>query len=176
MELQAGASLLDDSIALVSTLNKTKSVSFHLTNHSPQEAVFTTLIMPETQKGFVVSPKQGILHPYGSDGTRFQIDFTPCEYGKPYAADLIIDTDEMQWIYHLMGSFPDYKPPSLLETSSRIDSHISERVDESLLHKNRRNFAKENMSAVRSGPPGLISQGAAIRTPPFPGHPTVSKK
>jgi hypothetical protein len=44
-------------------------------------------------------------------------------------------------------------------------------VDESLLHKNRRNFAKENMSAVRSGSPGLISQGAAIRTPPFPDHP-----
>jgi hypothetical protein len=129
---------MDDSNVLVSIFTKTKSVSFHLTNHSPQEVVFTTLIMSEIHTGFSVSPKQGILHPYGSDGTRFQIDFTPCEYGKPYDTDLIIDTDEMQWIYHLMGSFPDYKPPSLLETSSRIDSHISERVDESLLHKKLR--------------------------------------
>ena len=43
--------------------------------------------------------RQGILLPYGSNGTRFQIDFNPSEYGKYYEADLIIDTDEMQWIY-----------------------------------------------------------------------------
>ena len=48
----------------------------------------------------------------------------------------------------LVGSFPAYQAPR--NTASKVDSHISERVDEKLLHKTRRNFFKENMSAVRA--------------------------
>lgn len=151
MDLQADASEPDDTIHLVSTLNKTSSVTFHLTNRTAEDAIFTALVLPESQKGFVVSPLQGILNPYGSDGTRFTVNFTPVEYGKEYKADLIIDTDEMQWLYHLVGTFPSYEPPSAFDTASRVDSHISERVDESLMNKNRRNFYKENISAVRTG-------------------------
>ena len=36
----------------------------------------------------------------------------------------------MQWIYRLEGSFPAYEPPSAFDVTSRVDSHISERVDE----------------------------------------------
>lgn len=130
MDLNADASEADDTIHLVSTLNKTSSVSFHLTNRTAEDAIFTSLVLPETQKTFKVSPMQGILHPYGSDGTRFKVDFTPAEYGKAYRADLIIDTDEMQWIYHLEGSFPAYEAPTTFDTASRVDSHISEHVDQ----------------------------------------------
>jgi len=151
MDLHANAPEADDEIQLVSTLKKTSSVAFHLTNRTAEEAVFSALIFPESQRAFAVSPPQGILVPYGSNGTRFQVDFTPSEYGKYYEADLIIDTDEMQWIYRLVGSFPAYQAPR--NTASKVDSYISEQVDEKLLHKNRRNFFKENMSAVRTGPP-----------------------
>ncbi len=161
MDLQADSSEHDDTIHLVSTLNQTSSVTFHLTNRTAEDAIFTALVLPETQKGFVVSPLQGILNTYGSDGTRFTVNFTPGEYGKEYKADLIIDTDEMQWIYRLVGTFPAYEPPSAAETASRVDSHISERVDESLMNKHFRNFYKENISAVRSGAAGRGSRAPA---------------
>ena len=48
----------------------------------------------------------------------------------------------------LVGSFPAYQAPR--NTASKVDLHISEHVDEKLLHKTRRNFFKENMSALRA--------------------------
>jgi len=84
-------------------MNKKSSVSFHLTNHADEETAFTAMLLPESQSSFAVRPTSGVLKRYGSEGTKFQIDFKPTEYGKKYTARLIIETDEMQWIYELAG-------------------------------------------------------------------------
>ena len=77
--------------------------------------------------------RQGILLPYGSNGTRFQIDFNPSEYGKYYEADLIIDTDEMQWIYRCGTMAPSARSTygmvaSGSKPSSRCQPRISQRL------------------------------------------------
>ena len=99
LSLEAETAEPDDTIHLVSALNKTASVAFHLTNHTEEEAAFTAVLTPTTQRAFTVRPLMGVLRPYGTDGTRFVIEYQPREYGKAYSADLVVSTNDMQWIY-----------------------------------------------------------------------------
>ena len=99
LALEAKTAEPDDTIHLVSALNKTASVAFHLTNHTDEEAAFTAVLTPTTQRAFAVHPLMGVLRPYGTDGTRFVIEYQPREYGKAYSADLVVSTNDMQWIY-----------------------------------------------------------------------------
>ena len=99
LSLEAKTAEPDDTIHLVSALNKTASVAFHLTNHTEEEAAFTAVLTPTTQRAFTVHPLMGVLRPYGTDGTRFVIEYQPREYGKAYSADLVVSTNDMQWIY-----------------------------------------------------------------------------
>ncbi len=39
------------------------------------------------------------------------ITYLPVEYGKVKMGKLIIETDEVQWLYEVKGDHIDYKPP-----------------------------------------------------------------
>ena len=150
IDLAADPADPDDTINIVSSMNKTASVSFHLTNQFDKPASFSAIILPEVQTAFKARPTTGTLKPYGSDGTRFIIDFTPSEYGKNYSAQLVIDTDDMQWIYELRGSFPVYKPPETGSLPVHVETHLSRDVEENLsVYRPARNFAQLNMQAVK---------------------------
>jgi len=73
-------------------------------------AAFTAEFTPESGKSPIISndkilldpefnviPKEGMLDPYGREGTTFVISFTPMQYGKIKNAKLIIQTEEMYW-------------------------------------------------------------------------------
>ena len=71
-------------------------------------------------------PKNGMLEPYGKDGTNFIVSFTPTEYGKAKVGKLVIHTDEIQWTYEIKGSHPQYKIPEV--RGGRIENRLSRDV------------------------------------------------
>jgi len=54
-----------------------------------------------------VVPTSGVLAPYGTAGTTFNVAFTPLEYGTNETGVLTIVTDEAQWCYKVSGRYPD---------------------------------------------------------------------
>ena len=39
--------------------------------------------------------------------------YLPVEYGKMKMGKLIIETDEVQWVFEVRGSHLDYRPPEI---------------------------------------------------------------
>ena len=99
---------IDDVVVIHSPLHKTSSVSFKLSNHLRSFANFTAFFTQDSANEFTVYPKSGQLEPYGKDGTKFIVSFTPTEYGKAKMGRLVIQTEEMQWMYEIRGSHPHY--------------------------------------------------------------------
>ena len=81
---------MDDVIVIQSPLHKTSSVSFKLTNHMKAFAEFSAHFTADSAAEFVVHPKNGLLEPYGKEGTNFIVSFTPTEYGKAKIGKLVI--------------------------------------------------------------------------------------
>lgn len=88
---------MDDVIVISSPLHKASTVSFKLTNRSKSFSTFNARFTSDSDAEFSVSPKSGLLEPYGNEGTQFTVSFTPVEYGKTKSATLIIETEDMFW-------------------------------------------------------------------------------
>lgn len=59
---------------------------------------------------------------------------------------MIIETDELMWIYIVKGFFPEYKPPiieqSRIESRTRLELRSAEKAE-------RKNFLAENIKASK---------------------------
>ena len=60
---------VDDTIILSAAIHKTASVSFRLTNRQIKYSDFQARFSIDSDPEFSVSPKSGILEPYGREGT-----------------------------------------------------------------------------------------------------------
>lgn len=94
-------------------MHKTSTVTFRLTNRFKSYSTFNARFTSESDAEFSISPKTGLLAPYGNEGIPFSISFTPVEYGKTKSAVLIIETDDMFWSYKVKGVLPKYNPPNV---------------------------------------------------------------
>ncbi|CAE7919874.1 CFAP47 [Symbiodinium sp. KB8] len=140
----------DDVITIESSLNRTASVSFQLSNQFLDYADFKAYFTLESAPEFQVHPSEGTLPPYGSPGAEFTVSFTPREYGKLLSGKLIIETADMQWSYVIKGTHPEYRAPL---GQSKVDNKIDVRVASALAKSSsvRRNIMKDNMNVGGSG-------------------------
>lgn len=66
MLIEAHEPEVDDIIAITSTLNRTSTVSFKLTNlYKNRTADFKAYFSSESDAEFTIQPKEGALPPYG---------------------------------------------------------------------------------------------------------------
>lgn len=143
---------VDDVIIIQSPLHKTSSVSFKLTNHMKTYAEFQAHFTADSAVEFACHPKQGLLEPYGKEGTNFIVSFTPTEYGKQKIGRLVIQTEEMQWTYEIRGSHPQYKIPHA--SGGRIENKLSQDLLQVMnANKSKKNFMRSNLMATKYGSP-----------------------
>ena len=116
----------DDIIHIKSSLNKQSFVAFKLQNIFTKDAKFVAYFSHDSSSEFSVSPREGILDQSGRDGTQFVVSYLPVEYGKIKVAKLIIETEEVQWVFEVRGSHLDYKPPEVKRTSLYKETKASE--------------------------------------------------
>ena len=103
----------DDIIYIKSSIGKQSFVTFRLQNVFAKDAKFSAYFSHESSSEFSVTPREGILDQNGREGTQFVICYLPTEYGKIKIGKLIIDTDDVQWVFEVRGSHLDYKPPEI---------------------------------------------------------------
>ena len=103
----------DDIIHIKSSLGKQSFVAFKLQNIFTKDAKFIAYFSHDTSSEFSVSPREGILDQSGREGTQFVVCYLPVEYGKIKIGKLIIETDEVEWIFEVRGTHLDYKPPEI---------------------------------------------------------------
>ena len=103
----------DDVIHIKSSLGKQSFVAFKLQNIFTKDAKFIAYFSHDTSSEFSVSPREGILDQSGREGTQFVICYLPTEYGKVKTGKLIVETDEVEWIFEVRGTHLDYKPPDI---------------------------------------------------------------
>jgi hypothetical protein len=103
----------DDIIYIKSSLGKQSFVAFKLQNIFTKDAKFIAYFSHDSSSEFSVTPREGTLDQSGRDGTQFVICYLPVEYGKIKIGKLIVETDEVEWIFEVRGSHLDYKPPEI---------------------------------------------------------------
>ena len=104
----------DDIIHIKAALGKESYVAFKLQNIFAKDAKFIAYFSHDSSSEFSVSPKEGILEQAGKeDATQFVVRYLPIEYGKIKIGKLIIETDEVEWIFEVRGTHLDYKPPEI---------------------------------------------------------------
>ena len=116
----------DDVIHIKSSLGKQAFVAFKLQNIFTKEAKFIAYFSHDTSSEFSVSPREGTLDQSGREGTQFVICYLPVEYGKIKIGKLIIETDEVEWIFEVRGTHLDYKPPEIKKASLLKQTKASE--------------------------------------------------
>ena len=116
----------DDIIHIKSSIGKQSFVTFKLHNIFTKEVKFSAYFSHESSSEFSVTPREGILDQSGKEGTQFVICYLPVEYGKIKVGKLIIETDEVQWIFEVRGSHLDYKPPEVKKTRLMEQTKSSE--------------------------------------------------
>ena len=131
----------DDIIHIKSSLNKQSFVTFKLQNIFTKDAKFVAYFSHDSSSEFSVTPREGTLDQSGRDGTQFVVCYLPVEYGKIKIGKLIIETDEVQWVFEVRGTHLDYKPPEIKKTNLLKQTKASE---------NRMQF-NENIKKEREG-------------------------
>ena len=116
----------DDVIHIKSSLGKQSFVAFKLQNIFTKDAKFIAYFSHDTSSEFSVSPREGILDQSGREGTQFVICYLPTEYGKVKTGKLIVETDEVEWIFEVRGTHLDYKPPEIKKGNLMKQTKASE--------------------------------------------------
>lgn len=98
-----------------------------------------------------VRPGQGYISPSMSTPVElpFDILFQPTVYGKPMRGLLVVDTLEVQYLFDVVGTIPEYKPPSGLTSTFSTRGATSE-----IGQRKKRNPIRDNIRNVktRTGP------------------------
>ena len=107
--LEAEDPEVEDVITIAAAINKPAAVSFTLENVVKADAPFSAFFTGDSPAKFAVSPAAGVLS--GNVGTTFTVTYSPDSYGKPLRGSLVIDTEDVRWIYEVRGTLPVYNPP-----------------------------------------------------------------
>ncbi|XP_016288857.2 cilia- and flagella-associated protein 47 isoform X1 [Monodelphis domestica] len=137
-------------------LFKESSVAFRLTSQTQYPESFTAYFLPGSDREFFVKPQMGELLPIHTAGTLISVGFKPQMYSRKHQATLVIQTENIYWMYQINGLPPNTVPPT--NVAARIDS----------IHKNKRtipvqqrNFIQENTKLITTGVSSTI-KGAPL--------------
>jgi len=114
LQLEATEPDLDGTIFLEAETGGEHTEILQIANPFPttDPVPFTAYMSADTPvREFTVYPEEGAL--VGDTPVMLEVTYAPFEFGKHHATGrLIVQTEDMQWLYNLQGSIPKYKPPT----------------------------------------------------------------
>ncbi|XP_058441727.1 cilia- and flagella-associated protein 47 isoform X2 [Marmota monax] len=137
-------------------LLKESTTDFRLTSQTRYSEPFTAYFLPGSDPEFFVKPQTGELPPYNTKGILVIVGFKPRMYSKKYKATLVIETEDMYWLYEINGLPP--ASTSLINVKAKIDS-TNKRYDNMPIRQH--NFVRENTKLIRTGVSSTI-KGAPL--------------
>ncbi|XP_030107333.1 cilia and flagella-associated protein 47 isoform X1 [Mus musculus] len=137
-------------------LFKTSETEFRLTSQTRYYEPFVAHFLPGSDQEFFVKPQSGELPPFYTKGIVIIVGFKPRMYSKKYQATLVIQTDEIYWLYEINGLAPSSK--SLTHVTAKVDA-TSKIYD--CMPPIQRNFIREN-AKLRSTAVSSTVKGAPL--------------
>eukprot|EP00903_Cladosiphon_okamuranus_P009303 g8875.t1 len=146
----------DDRISLRASVGGVSSAVFRLCNRYLGYAPFQAYFTADSALSLSVEPSDGVLTPFGTDGTPVTVTYSPTRYAPNQKGRLIVETEDIRWSYAVTGDFPGFRPPT--GVSSKVDSgsHVGSR-------KRLTGSTKGGGGGGRAGT--NRSRSAAVRTP-----------
>ncbi|CAM45228.2 conserved hypothetical protein [Leishmania braziliensis MHOM/BR/75/M2904] len=119
VQLESTPAPVDDTIVLYGDYKESTSVSFDLYNVFPYRSSFFAYFTADSSKDFAVSPAHGVLLPFvcgqrgAATATNLQISAHPSSRIPQIEGTLVVDTDDMQWTFRVLGKFGhQFRPPN----------------------------------------------------------------
>jgi len=137
-----------EPIMIEAAIKTIKKVVFKMTNRTSSSAQFSAYFTVDSAKTLRVEPSSGVLSGFGTEGSEFYLSYAPEEYGKAEKGRLIIQTDEVQWIYDVSTRQPGFKVP---EAESKVDNRLDPHLEKSLGSSKLagKNIITENMKSSK---------------------------
>jgi len=148
--LEATEPDIDGTIVLESAVNQTDTKTINIVNPEPtsKSVPFSVALTPESAMEFTFTPMKGYLD--GGNPTPVSVMFTPKEYGKMVVGRLVVQTDDMQWMYDLKGTRPKYDPPkgtSKVKADVQHTEEMESRIESASMTKSAsKNFIRGNLT------------------------------
>ncbi|CBZ34188.1 hypothetical protein, conserved [Leishmania donovani] len=117
VQLESTPAPVDDTIVLYGEYKESTSVSFDLYNVFPYRSTFFAYFTADSSKDFTVSPAHGVLLPFvpgqrgAATATNVQISVHPSSRIPQIEGTLVVDTDDMQWTFRVLGKFGHQSRP-----------------------------------------------------------------
>ncbi|GAB1302928.1 Cilia and flagella-associated protein 47 [Apodemus speciosus] len=127
-------------------LFKTAETEFRLTSQTRYYEPFVAHFLPGSDREFFVKPHCGELPPFYTKGILIVVGFKPRMYSKKYQATLVIQTEEIYWLYEINGLPP--LPKSMAHVTAKIDA--TNKICD-CMPPIRRNFIRENTKLRSTG-------------------------
>ncbi|KAG5505527.1 hypothetical protein GH5_03556 [Leishmania sp. Ghana 2012 LV757] len=111
VQLESTPAPVDDTIVLYGEYRESTSASFDLYNIFPYRSTFFAYFTADSSKGFAVSPAHGVLLPFvpgqrgAATATSVQVSVHPSSRIPQVEGTLVVDTDDMQWTFRVLGKF-----------------------------------------------------------------------
>lgn len=104
----------DDVLTIKAALHSTSAILFNMYNVFPHSSPFTAYFTHESSRDLSVTTSRGVLKPFfigqknqASSATQIEVRFTPSARLPQVEGTLIVDTEEMQWSYKVLGKLQD---------------------------------------------------------------------
>ncbi|KAG5505035.1 hypothetical protein JKF63_04482 [Porcisia hertigi] len=116
--LESTAAPVDDTIVLCGEYKEVTSACFDLYNVFPYRSTFFAYFTADSSKDLSVTPAHGVLLPFVpaprgiATATSLQISVHPSSRIPQVEGTLVVDTEDMQWTFRVLGKFGHQSRPS----------------------------------------------------------------
>ncbi|XP_066106636.1 cilia- and flagella-associated protein 47 [Saccopteryx bilineata] len=119
---------------------------------------FSAYFQPGSDPEFFVRPESGEIPPRDSDGIILLVGFKPQMYGKKYNSKLVVETDDMYYLYEVIGipEVPTVPPQNIKSKISTTRKKVNKKI---II---RHDFVSENINAVKSRVSSTIKSASLV--------------
>ncbi|KAM8753166.1 cilia- and flagella-associated protein 47 [Rhynchonycteris naso] len=128
-----------------------------LSGRKSKAVPFTAYFQPGSDPEFFVRPESGEIPPYDSDGITLLVGFKPQMYGKKYKSKLVVETEDMYYLYEVNGT-PEVPTVPPQNVKARI-STTRKKLNKKIII--RHNFVSENINAVKTRTSSTIKKSVS---------------
>uniref|UniRef100_T1JAS5 Calponin-homology (CH) domain-containing protein n=1 Tax=Strigamia maritima TaxID=126957 RepID=T1JAS5_STRMM len=103
----------DNNIVIKAIDSDPKFNIYEIRLRSPTERAvpFHAYFLPKSDNDFKIYPESGMLPGINSEPLKITVAYIPKNYVKVSKAKLMIQAEECEWLYDILGYPPQYKPP-----------------------------------------------------------------
>ncbi|RNF18452.1 uncharacterized protein Tco025E_04472 [Trypanosoma conorhini] len=111
--LDAVRAEVDDVVTIKAAFRTVSAVTFSMYNVFPHSSPFSAYFTPESSRDLSVINTRGVLHPFlvgqrsPGSATPLQVRFAPSARLPQVEGTLIVDTEDMQWSFKVIGKLED---------------------------------------------------------------------